>query len=131
MATRNCTTYDVMPGEPQLGKMTECSIYFTLDEVLEEISQRVTADGEIPSIVFLWDQNDEEIEVEVLDWQDTGRTLALNSDFMTIAQYDAIDVLLEEYNEDDNADAKELQKKVYDLLTEGLSKKELFKTMEL
>lgn len=64
-----CTTYNVMDGEPHLGKVTECELMG--DDAIDYIVDYIMEMDEVPDIVVtIDDYSDEDIDLEVADFID-------------------------------------------------------------
>lgn len=124
MATKTCTRYPTMSGEPHLGYMTECEITATLEEVLDCLIDTCIGEGEIPSMVTLMDQNDEDIEVEVYTFtRPKSGGMSFISDYMTLTEHDKIDNILAKCGVEIEED--EAKKLIEAILKENLTSKQL------
>ncbi len=125
MALRHTTRYRTMDGEPQLGYTYETDIYTTLDEVYTEIASRCISDGIMPTEIILFDQNEEEINIEVYKYiNPTGDKEIFVSNFMTETVYIVIEVMVIEEDEQE-------AKKIYAVLTEDFTSRQLQESINI
>ncbi len=76
---RQCTSYNVMPGEPALGKMTECELMIDREEVIEILADDMVTDGYIgPCFRGMDDYSEEDIEIETSEWLSDKDVSSLN-----------------------------------------------------
>ena len=62
-----CKTYQVMPGEPQLGRVRECTETIEREDIVNELAEKFT-DGTIvdeEDVNYQWEYNDTGVLLEV------------------------------------------------------------------